>query len=377
MDHPEFSLYDFLGIPPGSPPNLIYVAMRKLQKTDWSQYPNKADERRFMAMLEEQLWLVKTKLLLTEQRQSYEKQWEAYYLPGKGDPQALQKYWLRAKNSDFFRTGLKIKSAPFTVQPQTLPQPFTYQRDFLHFMMYDLLETRKVIFLDYLNPTPLGTGTKQVIFQEPDFCLDNKAGEPVTINNDAIGTVLTLDGLNIVLPLHTGDRIEFENGSRFILREVYAPSASVSEQESPFYLKFRRENVAIKLSPAKIYIVGRNTSDIIRLQLPEERFCFINIARRDRSISRQNFQLFFHQSQWYIQDLGSRYGTTLDFVNHCKFETLSGGAIMALEPGKIRLGYDKSYAIEVTSEPPLLHKDILVLQKADELSSVYDFAMLC
>lgn len=382
------SLYDFLGIPPNSPPNLIYLAVHKLQNTDWAEVPSRPQDAHFVDDIERYLHLVDRYLMPTDNRLQYETQWAAYYLPSGGDLQSLQQFLERSQNSDFFRSGLRSKSLPLVLNSNIPPngdaQVFDYASNFLYFMMHDLPENRKIFFL---NPhqnisQPLSlvpTGDKMIRFAGTQFYLIHTGGDPITISNDAVGKLLTLNQQNLLeLPLRIGDRLEFNDGSRFILRSLYYLNPINSELPAPdYYLYFTRENVCTKLDPKQVYIIGRNTTDILRLPLMEEKFCFVNVGRRERSISRQNLQIFFHQGQWYIQDLGSRYGTTLDFPSHCKFETLSGGAIMRLEPGRVRLGYDKSYIIEISTQEIARKRNPIFFQKAAEFGSVYDLALLC
>ena len=74
-------LYDFLGIPPVSSPNLIYLAILKIESFDFKQdktleKDNNLDEiLHHLAIAREQL------LNTSNNRQSYEQAWESYYFP--------------------------------------------------------------------------------------------------------------------------------------------------------------------------------------------------------------------------------------------------------------------------------------------------------
>ncbi len=376
----QISLYDFLGIPPGSPPNLIYLAIQKMENSDWDSFININDHPDFRTQIEYYLHLAKHYLLSAENRIKYEQIWISYYLPLENSISALEKFLERTQASDFFRGGLRQKSFPILHKVEdSNDDTFHYDTDFLYFIMHDRFENREIFFLSPDKPLEFTSYKKNIIFKSPNFCLQNTGGNTVTISNDAVGKILTLSKeTNIDLPLHIGDRLEFIDGTRFILRSFYSQNKNSEYNIPEYYLYFFRENISLPLLPEKVYIIGRNTTDILRLPLvSNEELCFVNIGRRERSISRQNLQIFFHKNEWYIQDLGSRYGTTLDFPNHCKFETLSGGAIMKLEEGKIRLGYDKSYIINVSKEQNFVRKTQVQFKKVSEFTSLYDLAYLC
>ena len=97
---------------------------------------------------------------------------------------------------------------------------------------------------------------------------------------------------------------------------------------------------------------------LFRSRLDEDIYCFVNIGRRDYTISQQNFQIFCYQGTWYIQDLGSRFGTTLDIDNFFRLETIVGGEITSLKTGRIRLGFNKNYIIEVSEQESINRKNI-------------------
>lgn len=377
-------LYDFLGIPPVSPPNLIYLAIQKMQSFDFQQ-EKFAGRENCAEEIQRYLGLVKNQLLDTShKRQVYEEAWESYYFPSKGDWTDIEKLCARSGESKFLGGRLRKKSWPWT-EATEIKDDFNYTRDFLYFVMRDLPHERDVFFLNPHQQVQLSPLQDTIFFQENKFYLKSYGKLTVEVGNDALGKLIAVkDAAH--LPLHIGDRIEFANGARLILRSVYGgyrygnsrPAGPGNENPLAFY--FTRENVIIPLQQNKIYILGRNTSDVHHhLTLEENTFCFINIGRRERSISRQNFQVFFHQGNWYIQDLGSRYGTTLDLQGYYRFETLAGGSIMPLDPGWIRLGYDKSYIIEVDT-PEKCDKrrkaQQLVIPDAEEGLTVYDIPLL-
>jgi hypothetical protein len=276
------------------------------------------------------------------------------------------------------RGGLKFKSKPLT-SSSTESDNFNYHEDFNYLMMRDKQKERDTFFLD--TNQNLQISDNDCIFFENKLFFIKTAGEhQIIVTNDALGKNIILRDHETTFPLHIGDRVEFEQGMRLILRGFYTRVPESQEKpQKPLALYFEQERTIIPLEEPKTYIVGRNTSDIRNLPFDEDIFCFINIGRRERSISRQNFQIFFHDAKWYIQDLGSRYGTTLEFSNHVKMETLTGGSIMPLEEGLIRLGYDKSYIIHVNDAEKLetiKQKKLTTIPASNKNISIYDLTLL-
>ena len=379
MDDIAFiDFYDFLGIPPGSPPNLIYLAINKLKSFDWSGLAGNGQQK--LAQIEDLFDQAHENLLnTTANRRNYEKQWEAYYFPNDGRQTDVGQSCHRSAGCNFLSSGRRCKSLPLERSTDESQDNFAYDQDFTYFMMRDLAKDRDVFFLNTHESTRLSPLPDSVYFQQRRFYLQTQGKIKSTISNDAMGKNIIVTQAEGKIPLHIGDRIEFADGTRLILRSIYsaAPVAG-TEPDNQLGFFFARENVFIELQPSQIYIVGRNTSDIRHLDFDENIFCFINIGRRERSISRQNFQVFFHGNRWFIQDLGSRYGTTLDYRSHPKLETLAGGSIMALESGRIRLGYDKSYIINVDSIQQL--KSISMAKRPEMLTtpelSIYNVPLL-
>lgn len=382
MEEQFIDLYDFLGIPPVSPPNLIYLAILKIESFDFSQ-EGLFQKKDCIEGILSHLAIAKEQLLNTSaRRQAYEQAWESYYFPNNGNQTDIEKLRERNAQSRFLKGRLRTKSFSH-LQTEEIDD-FDYSQDFSYFVMRDLPTERDVFFLNPERQIQLSPLEDTIFFQDKQFFLDSQGKIQVEVTNDALGKIVIVKEKAAKLPLHIGDRIEFVNGTRLILRSVYSNREENKSSEhgiETLAIYLTRENVTIELLPTKIYILGRNTSDIHHLSFEENKFCFVNIGRRERSISRQNFQIFFHNGQWYIQDLGSRYGTTLDLQNHFRFETLAGGSIMRLEKGLIRLGYDKSYTIEVDTlanlRPRYIESDTLANNAQSLLNpSFYDIPLL-
>jgi hypothetical protein len=385
MEEQFIDLYDFLGIPPVSPPNLIYLAILKIESIDFQQHKT-AGKDDLLADILYHLAVARERLLNTAaNRQAYEQEWGSYYFPTNGEQTDIEKLCERNALSRLLGGRLRLKST-VTNEIQENIDDFDYANDFRYFMMRDLPTARDVFFLNPQNQIQLSPLQDTIFFEDKQFYLQSHGKLPVEVGNDAIGKVVIVKEKVAKLPLHIGDRIEFANGARLILRNVYAAHKPTEEGSIPFSpaknslaLHFLREQIVLPLDTRKIYILGRNTSDIHNLSFDEELFCFVNIGRRERSISRQNLQIFCHRGNWYIQDLGSRYGTTLDFADHFRFETLVGGSIMPLERGYIRLGYDKSYLIEVDSYEKLdkkRHMNHTCKTEPPNGPSIYDIPLL-
>jgi hypothetical protein len=372
-------LYDFLGIPPASPPNLIYLAILKMESATWENFAKLYEKPKFIEEIQYYISSANERLLRSlSNRSSYEEEWEGYYFPHDEKQTNIEQSLLRIGQSSFLSTGLRYKSLPGR-ERKACDADFTYSKDFIYFMVRDISEEREVFFLNPSEEVPLFSSSHTIFFQEKQFYLRTSTVERILITNDAMGKTVLLEGKDTKFPLNIGDRIEFANGARFILRSIYTNAQNLKESEPDpqwsFY--FQREKTIIPLAPGKAYIVGRNTSDIRHLALDEDVFAFVNIGRRERSISRQNFQTFYHKGQWYIQDLGSRYGTTLDFQEHPKLETLAGGSIMPLERGRIRLGYEKCYMIDVDTVDRIKIKKTESLPKvAVREPSIYDIPLI-
>lgn len=372
-------LYDFLGIPPSSPSNLIYLAVQKIETGDWGALSPSSTG--LATRRESFLALVRERLLTTiNKRLTYEQEWESYYYPIENRQTDIEEFCDRSSKTPLFTCGLREKS-PLLLEYPPAAVAFEYKNDFIYFMMRDLPKEGDVFFLGTETPVALPPLEDKIYFENKQFYLKTFAEAKIKIVHDAMGKTILLDKKNAVVPLHIGDRIEFNNGTRLILRTIYAgklpEEKALLVKPEIYYLNFQRENVSLSLEPTKIYIVGRSTTDIRNMPFDEERFCFVNIGRRERSISRQNCQIFYNQGKWYIQDLGSRYGTTLDFKSHPKLETLVGGGIMALEEGSIRLGYDKSYTIDVTRTPKPKEspKEIVLSSSQEGEASIYDLPL--
>lgn len=382
MEDQFIDLYDFLGIPPVAPPNLIYLAILKIEGFDFQQYKAAGKEVPLDEMLYH-LAIARERLLNTSaNRQAYEQEWESYYFPSNGEQTDIEKLCERNSQSRLLGGRLRLKSTIWN-EVQENCDDFDYANDFSYFMMRDLPTARDVFFLNPQHQIQLSPLQDTIFFEDKHFHLQSHGKLPVEVTNDALGKVVTVKEKAAKLPLHIGDRIEFANGARLILRNVYSIHKQNVTDPAPaanaLSLYFLREQIVLPLDTRKIYILGRNTSDIHNLSFDEEMFCFVNIGRRERSISRQNLQIFFHQNNWYVQDLGSRYGTTLDFADHFRFETLVGGGIMPLERGYIRLGYDKSYLIEVDTHEKLHNKKLLNTTGKIEYQngpSIYDIPLL-
>ena len=369
--------YNFLGIPPSSPPNLIYLAILKLESSDWNSLGNISQKENFAIEMERNLSMVKEQLLSTiNKRQTYDQEWAAYYYPLSDKQTNVMEFSERSQQTSLLTSGLRHKSENKASKQEALD--FDYKNDFFYFMMRDFPSEGDIFFLSTEQEVALPPLEDVLFFENKQFHLRTFSKNKVRISNDSMGKLILSDEKDTVIPLHIGDRIEFYNGTRLILRTMHAGKIAISNTPSlQYYLHLTRENITIELNPEKVYIVGRSTNDIRNIQFDEDRFCFVNLGRRERSISRQNFQIFYNCGQWYIQDLGSRYGTTLDFKKHAKLETLIGGAIMVLEEGCIRLGYDKSYIIEVNTIPNNLKivEDSSYKEAASEYT-VYNISLL-
>ncbi len=381
-------LYDLLGIPPGSSANLIYLAMVKLENNFNNKSSNLTKQEKYE--MKELISLIQEELLNASNRVVYEKNWEAYYFPlSETQETDVESSISRNINSKLLQNGLKYKSCPFLVdEEKELSDNFDYQNDFNYLIMRDQEKGRDTFFLNPSTPLLLSSAQDKIFFEDRQFYLQSKGTMEVTIINDALGKNIILKQKDNTIPLHIGDRLELEDGTRLILRGFYTkkplsllstPSTSLSKSS----MYFHQEKTIISLDESQIYIVGRNTSDIRSLPLEKDVFTFVNVGRRERSISRQNFLMFYRENKWFLQDLGSRYGTTLNYDKHTKMETLVGGSIMALEPGEIRLGYDKSYVIQFGENEEiksLKEKSIEeaknILSKNNASTSIYDLALL-
>jgi hypothetical protein len=378
FDKNFIDLYDFLGIPPASPPNLVYLAILKIENALENFAEKKEPVEKLLALSRERL------LNSSNNRTLYEQEWENYYFPRNSIQETeVEPCLARIAHSRLLKIGLKQKSSFMMNDKSEIPDHFNYRQDFNYLMMRDRPKERDVFFLDTNQLIHLPPFSDSIFFEEKQFCLRTYGEIKISITNDALGKNMVLNQKEVSIPLHIGDRMEFESGTRLILRGFYTRQlpAAENQEKTDCGIYFVQERVMIPLSKEKIYIVGRNTSDICSMLFNNENgediFCFINIGRRERSISRQNFQMFFRNNNWYIQDLGSRYGTTLDFYRHGKLETLAGGSIMPLESGRIRLGYDKSYVIffdQVANLEEKARQPKPEVKITDNIS-VYNFAM--
>lgn len=377
IDKPPFvDLYSFLGIPPGSPPNLIYLAILKIESSDWKNLGDISQKENFAVEMERNLAAIRENLLSTiNKRQGYEQEWGAYYYPICDKQTNVGEFCERSKKSSLLTSGLRQKSeSPKTSE---LLDHFDYRNDFLYFMMRDFPGEGDIFFLNTEEEVSLPPLEDILLFENRQFYLKTFSKNKIKITNDSMGKLILSDEKNTSIPLHIGDRIEFYNGTRLILRTMHSGKNTAKKEASPqYHLYLTREKIHLALDTEKIYIVGRSTNDIRCMHFDEDKFCFINLGRRERSISRQNFQIFYHHDCWYIQDLGSRYGTTLDFKNHARLETLIGGAIMVLEEGWIRLGYDKSYMIEITTNPKSQEISEEFYSESISDYTVYDISLL-
>ncbi|WP_372367932.1 FHA domain-containing protein [Candidatus Uabimicrobium sp. HlEnr_7] len=366
-----FDYYDFLGIPPAAPPNLVYLAILKIEKS--LKENSLMDNEDYITNVKAILGDIYDNLLSEEdKRLQYEKEWLSYYFPRDKYQTNIKSMKLNSHNSTLLSTGLKQKSAPL-VKKEKKNQTFDYSSDFSYLMMCDRPKERNVFFLDTEQEIHLPPYSDYIHFNKDQFFLSTHGEVKVSIINDALGKHVICSTASKEIPLHIGDRMEFESGTRLILRGFYTKSTENSPTKK-WGIHLVQENVILPLEENKNYVFGRNTSDIRSLSFDEEMFCFVNIGRRERSISRQNFQMFYHNGSWYLKDLGSRYGTTLDLGNHHKFETLIGGSIMKLEIGRIRLGYDKSYLIEVDEIDKLQKNTSLEIETCD-YTTIYDIPL--
>ncbi|NUM33187.1 MAG: FHA domain-containing protein [Candidatus Brocadiae bacterium] len=369
--------YNFLGIPPSSPPNLIYLAILKLESSDWNNLGDMLQKENFAIDMERKFAMVKDRLLSTiSKRQAYDQEWGSYYYPLCEQQTNVIEFSKRSQETSLLTIGLRQKTEAQEEKPKDYD--FDYKSDFFYFMMRDFPGEGDIFFLNTEEKIPLLPSEDVLFFENKQFHLRTFSKNKIRITNDAMGKLILSDEKDVIIPLHIGDRIEFSNGTRLILRTMHSGKIDASNPDNqPYYLNLLRENISLELKPEKIYIVGRSTNDIRNIEFDEENFCFINLGRRERSISRQNFQIFHSYGQWYIQDLGSRYGTTLDFRKHPRMETLIGGAIMLLEEGIIRLGYDKSYPVEISNEPK--RPQIIELPSTKDIApeyTVYDISLL-
>ncbi|BBM85397.1 FHA domain-containing protein [Candidatus Uabimicrobium amorphum] len=365
-----FDYYDFLGIPPAAPPNLIYLAILKIEK---SLKDKTFSDEKYVANVKKNLANIYDRLLSEEEKRlQYEKEWLDYYFPRDQYQTNIKSMKLNSHNSTLLSTGLKEKSAPLVKEPKK-NEIFDYSSDFSYLMMCDRPKERNVFFLDTEQEIHLPPYSDYIHFKKDQFFLSTHGEVKVSIINDALGKHVICSTASKEIPLHIGDRMEFESGTRLILRGFYTkPATNTATKKWGIHLV--QENVILPLEENKNYVFGRNTSDIRSLSFDEDLFCFVNIGRRERSISRQNFQMFHHAGDWYLKDLGSRYGTTLDLDHHNKFETLIGGSIMKLEIGRIRLGYDKSYLIEVNEIEKLEKATPLEIETYD-YTTIYDIPL--
>ena len=320
-------VYDFLGIPPSSPPNLIYIAIQYRKKKLLSD-----SQSSFLNLCQEIL------LNNAKTRSRYEKEWTQYYFPEiKGE-------------TDFDTMKTRISSHSF-FQTQN-SEPFSNKDDFYYFIIRTLEKERTIFPLSLDDKIQLPPLQDTIFFTNGYFFLQYYGDIPVSIYNESMGRFLKRKTPYDAIPLFIGDRLEFSNGTNLVLRTMYKCKKNNAESlrtVPPCHLYSPRENIYYTLDPQKNYILGRQPQEIEHIFFNQD-YVLIDIGCEDRSISRQNSQIFCQHNQWYIQDIGSKYGTTVEYKDHDKLETLVGEKILPLKYRKIRLGYDKSYYLEICSE---------------------------
>lgn len=343
MEKKFIDFYDILGIPHHCPASIIYLSILKLESMNFEEIYQEAVQ---IQVVKSMISQAKEKLFSSvPNREEYEHEWQAYYYPLEDEKTNITQFLIRSANSKMLSNGFRSKQLPF--KTYEINDVFQYHKDFFYFIVRDLEDKRSVFFLEPDREVSLPPLEDVLVFEQKNFYLLSKGNSEIKISNDAIGKKIFISKKECKIPIHIGDRIQFKNGTRLIFKSIYSYKNSPVKSAKNYTLYFMQEDAFVHLENDKVYIVGRNTSDINDLSLDEDKFCCVNVGRRERSISRQNFQVFNHQGIWYIQDLGSRYGTTLDYKSHNKLETLAGGNFMELEEGVIRMGYNKTYRIEI------------------------------
>ena len=354
IDKKFIDLYEFLGIPPNSPPNLIYLAIKKMELAKQKLEQNTD----FRSKLDKYIYLASNYLLTTaDKRKSYEITWKQYYSNISSKKQESN---FKTKK-DSLRILKNLIELRLIVEKEKDKHLSAFE-NFIYFFVNNLEKKCSYLFLSTRQNTQLSPEGDYVFFENKQFHLKTCGKLKLMVTNDVMGKLIFIDKREDIIPLHIGDRISFSNKSELILHTLCPPSIiekfKNKEIKTSLFIHLQRENVTIKLDTSKIYIFGRNTTVINCSRLDEHIYCFVNIGRRDYSISQQNFQIFCHQGIWYIQDLGSRFGTTLDINNYFRLETIVGGEIIHLQAGKIRLGFNKNYIIEVSEEEKSSQKNI-------------------
>ena len=171
-------LYDFLGIPPGSPPNLIYLAILKLESSDWKNLGDITQKENFAVDMERNLAMVKDRLLSTiTKRQAYEQEWGYYYYPISENQTEKQtekqtnvaEFCERSKGTSLLSSGLRKKSEASKKFCQTLD--FDYKNDFFYFMMRDFPGEGDAFFLNTEQEVTLPPLEDILFFENRQFHL--------------------------------------------------------------------------------------------------------------------------------------------------------------------------------------------------------------